>query len=180
MFARRRALLFRLSFAVGAVLLLSAVPARAAEPVKPKITLDEAYRQWHAGLTSLDAAKRTAALESMLPTKADVAYLFPEHEDKLWPRMETYFKKMHEHIDEFSKEFERKGKIEEIDAIDCRQTGRRYQEVLTMIPAELPVYRLSVKGTNSGGGSSSYLYRGGRWFWYRGLEGTPEMLKQLK
>jgi hypothetical protein len=141
-----------------------------------------------AALTKLDEAMRTGTTEArkdallrILPAKADMQVLFPEHADKLWPRMEPHHKAMLAHVDEVATELTRDQWVE-IEAIDVRRKDDpgRYKAVLKMLPKDIPVFRVVKRGKRHTTGSGSYLYVRKHWVFLRGLEGVPRGIEMLK
>ena len=167
--------------AQGAPLAGSLRAAETKPAAEPKPSIDEAYRAWAKGLASTDADERLKTLKSMLPTKADVTFLFPDAVEKLWPLLDQNQKRLEEHVDDLAREIGGE-KISKIEVIDVRQHAapKRFEALLSMVPKDLPICRLIVQRDKGGGGSGCYVYRDGRWFWFQGLESIPEFLGEKR
>jgi hypothetical protein len=107
--------------------------------------------------------------------------LFPEHDDKLWPRMAPHHEAMLAHIDEVAAEFTGDEWVE-VKPIDVRRGdgSGRYEAVLKMLPKDIPVFRMIKRGRKRTAQSSSYLYISSRWVFLKGLEGVPRGIEMLK
>jgi hypothetical protein len=155
---------------------------RPARELKP--SLEEAFRAWDKGRSSANREARVKALRSLLPTKEDIAYLFPKHAEKLWPRFEQGIQFLVENVDRFAREVTRGGAIEKVKAIDVRKDKDRasgsYKRLLPMIPRDVPVFELVVRRAKVSSGGGTYLHRNGRWFWIKDLEAFQKFLDQLK
>jgi hypothetical protein len=166
----------------------SAHAVRADEPKKPlpdpKPSLDEAFREWHKGLTSAKEEDRVKALNSMLPTKKDIEALFPKQAEKAWPLIEMMNKHWLEHIDDVAKDMARQGEIKKITAIDMRKDkggiADSYRRLLVTVPETVGVYEIRIEHEGGSGRGGTYLYHSGRWFWIRDCDTIPEELDKKK
>jgi hypothetical protein len=144
----------------------------AKKDAKP--TLEGAFRKWHMGLSSENKEERLDALRSMFPTKKEVAYLFPQQVDKLWPQFEDYHKLMEKNVDLIAKEMTRGGAITKFKPIDTRVDKSRasgsYKELLAIIPKDIQVFEVEVSRGKGVSGGGTYLFIKDRWFWIRDLE----------
>jgi len=167
-----------------ALSLICPIPRSQGAADTPKPTLAEAFRKFDKGLTSENKEERVNALRSMLPGKKDIAYLFPKHVDKLWPKFEENNRFLVENVDRFAKQITRGGAITKIDAIDVRADKDRasgsHKELLAIIPKEVHVFELIVDRAKSSSGSGTYLYLKDHWFWIKDLEALPAVLDKLK
>lgn len=155
----------------------------AKQKPKAKLSLDEAYRNWHQGFSSKDKADREKALQSMLPTKKDVEYLFPKHAEKLWPKWVMGNQFLMDNVDKIAAEVTAGGALIKVDAIDVRAEKDRaqgYKRLFEMIPKDVPVFDIAVKHEKRGSGGGSYLYMNDRWLWIKDLDAFPEILDKLK
>ncbi|WP_169977740.1 hypothetical protein [Tautonia rosea] len=147
-------------------------------------TLEEAFRGWDKGFSSDRKDDRVDALRSMLPRKEEIALLFPEQVDLLWPILDEGHTAMLENVDQMAAQMTRGGGITAIKPIDVRADARRaegpYREVLAMIPQDVEVFELVVTRGRSTSGSSAYLYVNNRWCWVRGFEAIPKLLESLR
>jgi hypothetical protein len=170
---------------VAVVLALFAcfVPAGAADKPPAQQGTSEGLRAvmmaYYQAMASDKAEDQAAALKSILPVKEDIEALFPQHAATLWPQFEKYVALMLEHASDVAKEVSAHGKVTDVKTVDMRKedSSGRYQEVLPMIPKDIPVYRIVTQYENASAGSSSYLFIRGRWVLIRGLEGIPKFLK---
>ncbi|MFO0864130.1 MAG: hypothetical protein U0744_05655 [Gemmataceae bacterium] len=149
----------------------------------PASSLEETYREWHKGFSSDEKENRIKALRSMFPTKEDVAYLFPKHVEKLWPKFEQERKRLEDNVDRNAKQVTKGGAITKIRTLDARSeklTFESYRRLLEIIPKDVQVFDLVVSRANNSSGSGSYLFIKDRWFWIRDIEVFPEILKKLE
>ncbi len=157
---------------------------QGAAKSKSKPTLEQAYRQWHKGLSSEEKAEREKALRSILPNQKDVEYLFPKHADKLWPLWAKGNEFLVENVDKIAAEVTKGGEIKRIEAIDVRKDKNgleRYKRILEIIPKDVSVFDIVVRRADGGfSGGGSYLYLSDRWIWIRDLDEFPRILDKLK
>jgi hypothetical protein len=150
---------------------------------KSRPTLEVAYQAWQKGLSSDKKEEREKTLRSMLPTKADVAHLFPKHADKLWPQFDQMNQLLLKNVDPVAKEVAG-GEAAKVTAIDLQKEDAKkpgtHHRLLTMIPGDVPVYRIVRQRQRGPSGSGTYVFLNNRWIWIRGLEGVPEVIDQLK
>ena len=150
---------------------------------KPKLTLEEAYRDWHKGFGSKNKEDREKTLRSMLPNQKDIESLFPKHADQLKPIIAGGTELLVENVDKIAAEVTKSGKIEKVNAKDIREKdpNGRCQRLFELIPKNVPVFDISVRYANGdGSGSEYYVYLHERWIWINGLDRFPELLDKLK
>ncbi|WP_395747587.1 hypothetical protein [Prosthecobacter sp.] len=143
-------------------------------------SLSDRLVEWHKQMADTSVEAKKAALEGLLPTKADIQLLFPNGADKLWEKLSMRYEQMKMNIDKVAEELARDEWID-IKVIDVRKddpTGR-YEKVLQVIPKDIPVCRIIKTGKRGGSaGSGSYLFVKGRWIFLQGLEAIPDFLNQ--
>jgi hypothetical protein len=177
--------LFVVGFANVIILPPACIAADEAKPDdKSKTSLDDAYLAWQKGFSSTDKKEREKTLRSMLPTKKDVAYLFPKNVNALWSLFERQNQLLQKNIDRLAKEFNSGGKITKLMPIDIRKeetkSSKRFGRVLAMIPQQVPVFRLVTEREKGASGSSTYLYVNNRWIWINGLEELPDVIEKTR
>src|SRR5262245_59491608 len=91
----------------------------------PEMSLDAAFRAWHKGFSSSKKEERQNALRSMLPKKDDIAHLFPQHAEKLWPKFEQGNQFLLDNVDRLAKEIVGGGAIKKVEPIDIRKDKNR-------------------------------------------------------
>ena len=147
-------------------------------------SLDDAYRSWHKSLSSMKKEEREKALRAMLPTKADVAHLFPKQADKLWPMFEQENQRLLKNVDKAAKEIVDEEPQTKVTTIDIRKEeakrAGKYQRLLAVIPSDVAVFRMVREGPRRISGSGTYLYLNKRWVLIRSLEAVPEVIEPMK
>lgn len=146
--------------------------------------LEKAVFAFHEGMLSKDKQKQEAAVRGlMVTTKKDLEILFPKYAEKMWPNVERANKHYLNSIDKIAAELARHGKLNKVKTLDIRESEAEnpglYRRVLTMIPKNIPVYRIGKFTDDGGGDSETYLLVNGRWIWIREFYGVPEYLNKL-
>lgn len=151
---------------------------------EPKPSLEDAYRAWYKGFASARKEDREQAIRSMMPTRKDIAYLFPKHVDKLWPKFEKGIQFAVANVDRLARHFTQGGAIKTVTAIDVRKDVNRasgsYKRILTIIPKDVSVFRLIVEQEKRSSGGGTYLFLNRHWFWIKDLDSFPRVLDTLK
>jgi hypothetical protein len=141
-------------------------------------------RKWHMAFTSEKKEERLKTLRSMIPTKEEVTYLFPQQVDKLWPQFEDYHKHMEKNVDLIAKEMTRGGAITKIKPIDVRVDKSRasgsYKELLAIIPKDVQVFEVEVSREKSVSGGSTCLFIKDRWVLINDLQTLARDLEKSK
>ena len=160
--------------------LAGSLPAQD-EAVPHAESLVKRLTDFHAKLADPSTEVKKKALAGILPTKADMAILFPRHVGLFWERLQAHNKSMLEHADEVAREVT-KEKWTEIEAIDVRKRDKLgiYKNVLAIIPKDIPVFRAIRRSKKRSSSSSSYLFIKGRWIHVRGLEMIPNIILHSK
>jgi hypothetical protein len=150
---------------------------------EPKPSLENAFRKWDKGFSSASNEDRVKTLREMLPSKDDIAYLFPKHAEKLWANFEKGKKFLENNVDKIAKEFTRRGEIKQVKVIDVRKDKDRasgeYKRLLAIIPMDVPIFDVIIERTNGSSGGGTYLHLKGRWFWIKDLGAVPDFLDKL-
>jgi hypothetical protein len=127
-----------------------------------------------------------AAIDSVSPTAKDIKVLFPEHAQNLWKLIELGNAKLKRQLERAAAEDLKPAQdyvktIREYRAIDVRKDdpSGRHKEVLTMISANIPVYRIVEIAQKGGGGMSSFLFVNDRWIHIKGFSEIPKILPML-
>jgi hypothetical protein len=148
---------------------------------KPKMTVEDAFRVWHKGLTSKKMEDQEKALRAILPAKKDIEHLFPKQAAKLWPKLQKWNTHLLENVDKVAAEFREKVAIKKIRAVDVRKdkkSEKQYKRVFAMIPKDIPVFELDVTMVKVTGHSAAYLYVNKRWIWIDELDSILELLDE--
>ncbi len=170
-------------FVVPPIDLHSANSAHASVAEEEQVPpLDQTYLAWREKLASPRRAEQQAALHSMLPTKADIEYLFPAHAGRLWPIFDEGTKYLLANAEKMGREFAGDDTITKVTPIDIRQEEAKkpgqFKKLLEILPRDVLVYRIVVERPQKTSGSSTYLYFNRHWVWIRGAEGIPDLLAQ--
>ena len=156
------------------------LPCAKVEPAKggTQQSLETTYTKWTKELSSNNKVDRVKTLESMLPQKKDVEYLFPKYADKVWSAFSEVRKEIIAKEAEFAGEFVR-SKDQQPNYIDIRKEKDdmvirlRYQRLLEIIPKDVAVYESR--------SITAFVYVNGRWIWFPLIDGClPENLEKVK
>lgn len=171
-----------------AVLSLCVAAARADEkrPAdktdKVGLELREYLEKFHDVINTGSDEEIKEAVDHFVPNKAQVEALFPNDSDKIWPTMSRVREKFTTGYKEFAADMRKRGKPESMETVDVRKSdsSRRFKEVLTIVPEEVPVYRVvehyDKKSKIGMAGSSSYVKIDDQWFWFPSLESVPKLI----
>lgn len=146
--------------------------------------LREYLEKFHDAIQTGSDEEIKEAVDRYVPSKAQVAALFPNDSEKVWSRISQVRDKFTTRYKEFAADMRKRGKPESIETIDVRKSdsSRRFNEVLAIIPEDVPVFRVvehyAKKSKISSAGSSSYLKIDDQWFWFPGLESVPKLINQ--
>jgi len=135
------------------------------------------------GMMSEDEAVRQKAFDQFMPKQSDFQAIFGDDSGLVWNLIEKQLKFMRENTDKFKEEFDRKGKIQEVELINEREhdISKRYVELIKAIPKDIPLYRAVIKYEKGTGGSSTYVVIQGRAMHISGLESMhKEIIKRKK
>lgn len=155
-----------------------------AEKVKQQPTEESLRDTVTAWLNAADAKSLTSSLDESWPTDKDIKVLFPKDGEKLSKFMGALKPIAEQRYQaggtELEEQLKKRGKVQSIKAIDVRkEKSHRHQEVLKLVPGDIPVYRLTVKYQHGGGGMSSFLYVNDHWVHFQDFDSIPEMLPKL-
>ncbi len=131
-----------------------------------------------------DETVRIDAYRRMLPNQDLLIKLFGEgNGKKLWGGMEPALKKMLTMTERTKESTLAMGALLDVKVRNCREQDSEvqgYDEVLKMIPADVPVYNAAIQFEQGVVVAGTYLVVDNKVHWLRGLEQYPKILKATK
>jgi hypothetical protein len=147
---------------------------RKLTAVSLEVTLAAFYRD----LISAPPEKQGKVLATLLPTKDDVAPLFPEQIEAVWPVIEKRNQDLLGRCAEMVKELQAAGPPVAIlvTAIDDKNK-EGYEEVLSMMVPGTPLFTALIRREKGETPTAAYTKIDKRWIWIKDLADIPDALK---
>ena len=149
-------------------------------------SLKSVFIAWQKDLLAEDPDTREKAISAMLPDAKDMAVLFPDHQEKLVRLFKSTgrFEKVRarkKKANNLQKERKRFQSAKKFEAVNQRDNDefKRYQEVLKIIPANIPVYTVAVHYEKGSYTWSAFLFVNGRWIWFKNFKKMPLLIPRL-
>ena len=130
--------------------------------------------------------EKIKAVKDLLPTKADIQILFPNDVDAVWGDVEKTRNRFTDNVERISAQIKQWSADTKRTAIDARteKQENHHQEVLAIIPKEIPVYRVKYEGKINGEMDSdtlnTFLYLNDRWVYFFGFRSIPRLIDSGK
>lgn len=142
--------------------------------------LQQIVETYYREMTQADESRRIAAINSMLPTKADLRVLFPSRADRLWDKIEPALQNLLNRSGDLAEGISRNGDVRDIQAIDMRKSDASgsSRQALDLIPEEVPAYLVVTRWEKVSTWTGPYLFVNGRWVRIPGFEEIPRLLSE--
>ena len=152
-----------------------------AKPANPEAELRHSLDNFYTAMLSGNDKRAKSAIARFFVDQKHVESLFPKDSKPIWKVLAQARERFLANAGQIAAGQKKLGKPTKIKVIDLRSVKERqaYGRVLSMIPKNVPVYRIveTYANGNGGGGSSAYIKVNGEWVWFPGFMSIPELLE---